>query len=170
MHRVGDLGDLLNGIAGAGLAQHRDAAGDVVAFDELDGLGKFGKPGLDRGTELSGILGLSRIVGRELNELVDVGQDGRGGGFVLAQKARLGGQEIAAGGALRAADLQQERRKLVLDLDRMHDPGVVLARLVDEHDRSRADRHQHQESRRKQQDLSNGAAPLGISRHNDLAS
>jgi hypothetical protein len=52
----------------------------------------------------------------------------------------------------------------------MHDAGIVLSRLGDEHDRGRADRHQHRKPRRKQQDLSNGAAPLGISRHNDLAS
>ena len=31
-HRGGNLADLLNGIAGAGLAQHRDAAGHIVTF------------------------------------------------------------------------------------------------------------------------------------------
>ena len=44
-HRVGDLADLLDGIAGAGLAQHRDAAGGIVAFDEIDVLGEFRRAG-----------------------------------------------------------------------------------------------------------------------------
>jgi hypothetical protein len=50
----------------------------------------------------------------------------------------------------------------------VHDPAVIPARLTDEDHRCCADRHQHQETRRKQQDLSDGAPTAGLRSPNDL--
>ena len=57
-----DIIDALHRIGGPGLAQHRDAAGHVVALDEIDGLGKFLEPRLDRRAQLPAVLDLNRIV------------------------------------------------------------------------------------------------------------
>ena len=105
-----------------------------------------------------------------LGKLVEIGKDRRSGGLVVGQKSRLGGQEIAARGAFGAADFQQQALSLVFDLDGVHHPAAVLARLVDQDDRGRADRDQHQKSRRKQQDLADRAPARGVRRHNNLAS
>ena len=114
-------------ISGADLAQHRDAAGGIVAVDEIDRLGKFRQPGLDRRSQVFDVLALNGVVAAQLHQLFDVGKDGRNGGLVLHQKTRLGGQEIAARGALGPANLQQQGGKLVFHLDRVHDPAIVLA-------------------------------------------
>jgi hypothetical protein len=45
------------------------------------------------------------------------------------------------------SDFEQQRVGLAFDLERMDDPGVVVAGLIDEQDRRRADRDQHQKSR-----------------------
>ena len=80
------------------------------------------------------------------------------------------GQQIAARRAFGAADVQQQGIDLVFDLDGVHHQAAVLAGLVDEQDGGGADRHQHQKSRRKQQDLANRAAARGVRRHSSLAS
>ena len=107
-HRVGDAVHSLNGFAGAGLAQHRDAAGEVVALDEVNGLGKFLQPRFDRRTQLFDVSDLNRIVRAQGGEFVDVGQDSRRRGFMFGKKPRIGSQKVAARGAFGAADLQQQ--------------------------------------------------------------
>ena len=87
---------------------------------------------------------------------------------MLGQKPRFGGEEIAAGGTLGAADFQQNGVDLVFHLDGVHHPAIVVAGLVDENDGGHADRDQHQKSRRKQQDLANRAAARGINGHKAL--
>jgi hypothetical protein len=47
----------------------------------------------------------------------------------------------------------------------VHHPGIVFASLVDKNYRRRADRHQHQKSCRKQQNLPDRAPAARISRH-----
>ena len=95
--------------AGAGLAQHRDAAGGIVAFDEIDRLGELGEAFADRRTQSFGQFGLNGIVGRELGQFVDIGNDAGDGGLVVGQEPRLGGEQIAARGTFGAADFQQAR-------------------------------------------------------------
>jgi hypothetical protein len=84
---------------------------------------------------------------------------------MFGQKLRFGGQQIAASRAFGAADFQQQRGNLVLHLDRMHHPSAVFPGAIDEKDRGRTDRDQHQESRREQQDLPNRAAARGVKCH-----
>src|SRR5579862_1006202 len=77
---------------------------------------------------------------------------------ILLEKALFFREEIAACRALGGANAQEQGRNLVFNLDGMHDPVVVFTRAVDENDRERADRDQHQESRRKQQGLPDGTS------------
>ena len=91
-HRVGDVIDEQNGITGAGFAQHRDAAGNVVALHEIDRPRKFLEPGFDRQAQPFEVVELNRIVSDQGREFVNVGKNGCGGGFVLSKEARLGGK------------------------------------------------------------------------------
>jgi hypothetical protein len=63
------------------------------------------------------------------------------------------GQEIAACGAFGAANFEEERVGLVLDLNGMEDRGVVRPGLIHQQCGPGADGNEHQESRRKQQEL-----------------
>ena len=57
---------MLGQIAGNGFAHHSDAAGSIVAIDEIDGLGEFFEPRLDRLLQPFDILDLNRIVADQL--------------------------------------------------------------------------------------------------------
>ena len=72
--------------------------------------------------------------------------------------------------AFGAAQLQLNERYLVFDFNGVDDPARILPRLVDQIDRTGADYSQHNDARRKQQDLSHRAPALDVRRHNDLAS
>jgi len=107
-HCVRNVIDAPDGIARAGLPQHRDAAGYVVAFDEIDGLGEFVEPCLDWLAQFFAVLELNWIIAGEPGQLVDVGEDARGCGIVLGKKTRLRGQQKSARRAFGGADLQQQ--------------------------------------------------------------
>ena len=89
---------------------------------------------------------------------------------MLAEEFSPLGQQIAARSTFGAADVQQQGVDLILDLDGVQHQATVLAGLADEQDGGGADRHQHQKSRRKQQDLANRAAARGVKRHSSLES
>ena len=133
-------------------------------------LREFGQPRLDRRAQLLAVLDLDRIVAGQLGRACRRREGCAATACSCsARNCGVGGQEIAARGALGAADFQQQGGDLVFDLDGMHHPAAVLAGLVDEDDRGGADRDQHQKSRRKQQDLPNRAPARGIERHQWLA-
>ena len=88
----------------------------------------------------------------------------------IGQKIRPQCREVAALRAFGTPQLQLDERYLVFNLNGVHNPARVLARLVHQMDRTGADGGQHQESRRKQQDVPHRALALGISGHGDLVS
>lgn len=149
--------------------QDRDAAGNIVAGREFDGLGKFVEPGFDRPPQLFEVLDLRRVVEGQTGELVEVGHNAARYRLILGQKSRLGGQKVAAGGAFGAADFQQQRVQLVLHLDGVNHPAIILAGLGYQYHGQGADRDQHQKSRRKQQDLAHRTPPRGRNRYKCLA-
>ena len=133
-HVVDDVVHALGGIAGGGLAHHRDAGlAASWRFDEIDGFGELVEPGVERLLQPFHVVDLHRIVAAQLPELVGVGDHGGRRDLIFGAKARLGGQEKAAGGAFGAADFQQQGVHLVFHLDRVNHPAIVLAGLIDEH-------------------------------------
>src|SRR5262249_10557624 len=88
---------------------------------------------------------------------VEVRNDPGDSRLVVGQEFRSLAQEIAPRATFGPSDFQQQGVGLVLDLKRVHDPSGIVAGLVDEQNRSGADRDQHHKSRRQQQDLTHRA-------------
>ena len=88
----------------------------------------------------------------------------------IGPKIRPQGREVATLRAFGPPQLQLDERYLVFNLKGVQNRARVLSRLVYQMDRSGADDGQHQEPRRKQQDVPDGALALGVSGHGDLAS
>ena len=123
---------------------------------------------MDRRAQLFAVFDLQRIVAGKASQLVDGGDDACDRRFVFGEKVRVGGQKISPRCTFSISDLQQQGRNLVLHLDRVHDPGVILSRLVDEDHRGGTDGNQHEERRRKQQDLTNRALSPGTDGFPDI--
>ena len=167
-HRVGDVANIAHSIAGTGLTQHRDAAGLIVVFDEIDRAGEFAKPRLNGFGQLCAVCDLYRIVGGEIAQFRHAGPDRRYGGVVFGQKLRRPDQEISPCGTFGAPDIKQQCRDLVFDFDGVNDLAAVIARFVDKEHRRGRNRDKHQKSRSEQDDLPDCSFSHGFRRHEML--
>jgi len=128
------------------------------------------EPDFDGCTQSLDVLDLGGIVRRQTAELVDSGDDLTDGLLMIGEETRPECQQVTARRTLGAADFEQQGVGLILDLDGVHDPGAVTARLVHQQHRGHADPHEHQESRREKQDLSQRTPPaFDVRRHGKLA-
>ena len=165
VHGVCDLADGGAGIPGSGLPNQRGGVGRLVRIDEVHLPAELVQPRFDRQSQLFDVLDLHGIVAGQLSELVGVGNDVRQGALVIPAEVRAQSQKIPTGCAFGAADLEQQGVDLVLHLDGVNHHRIVFPRLVDEQHGCDADRHQHQESCRQQQDLKGGTPARGVRRY-----
>ena len=170
-HGRRDLADRGPGVGRSGLPHQRGGAGALVLPDEIHFSRELAEPRFDRRAQFPDVLYLNRIIRGRARQPLEAGKDGRDRGLVIPRETR----PRACSGSPRAitfgaADFQQQTVDLVFDLDGVNHQAIVFPGLVDKHDGGGADRNQHQESRRKQQDLANRPAARGVRRHSSLAS
>jgi hypothetical protein len=168
-HGVRKLLDGHRHVGGRRGAQERRRPRCVATLGRLDLPGNTVEMRFDRVPELADIGPLRWIVRGEALEPVELRLDGGERVLIFLQEFVARRQDIAACRTFGAADFEQQRVGLVLHLDRMDDPGAVVARLVDQQHRGGADHHQHQKSRRKQQDLQQRAPVPALRRHERIA-
>ena len=169
-HPHREILDMFHGVAPDALANDLGGVAHALRPGQFDRRAEFLDPLVVERHDLVDELPLNRIVADELAQPRQRRRQFGEGLLKIGLKIRPQCREVAALRAFGAPQLQLDERYLVFNLNGVHNPARVLARLVHQMDRTGADGGQHQEPRRKQQDVPHGALALGISGHGDLAS
>lgn len=105
--------------------------------------------------QLGDVFLLRRVVGGQSRQMIEQRIKLSVRFVEIARKVGVALQQETTDGAFGPLHLQLSQGYLVLDFDRVRDPGSIVLRTVDKENRRRADRHQNHEAGRQQADLPN---------------